>query len=1611
MAARKFPIATSGLWAPTWWACLFALGLSVLLVAERVTRRLLPLSALFKLSLIFPDEAPSRFGIALKSNSTRKLERRIAEVRESGFPSEETQYAETMLELVAGLSLHDRLTRGHSERVRAYTDMIAEEMNLPSEEASKLRWASLLHDVGKIFVPSEILNKPGRPTREEWEILKSHTWKGDELIDPLRDFLGDYSTTVRNHHERWDGDGYPDRLAGKEIPIGARIVAVADAYDVMTSARSYKEPRPAKEARAEIAACAGSQFDPTVARAFLNIGLGRLRFAAGPLSWAANFQAATQIPIAPAMQPVIAAGSAMAATATAVALSLSPATPDLAFPEPAVVTVPITTPATTIPTTTTTIPTTTTTIDPQPDPQPILRRVDEDGEVTIERAIFDAAASDLDSPGEDLTFAILSEPDPGVGTLVVEKDADGQLVSVSFVPAPNVNGSTVVDYGVCDADGNCGRGTVEFTIVAVNDAPIAVGETPPSLNEDESFRFSDAQILSNDSDVENEALEVNWGTLPAGATVSNDDITFFRANFAGTISLPYRVCTPAGMCSDPVSIDLTYLPINDAPTANPDQLSVTEESSTELLSTMVLANDSDAEGDPLTVKWPTQAYLDTNSVPPVFTPPPDFNGVLELSYEACDPSLCSNGKLSVTVTGVNDQPVANDDTLSATEDTPLALEPTLVLGNDTDVEGDTLTVTWSPQAGIDSTTTPTTFTPPQDFNGSTTLQYSACDPGGLCDSGTVTVQVSAVDDLPVAVGETPAPVDEDTDFVVSDAALLANDVDVDGDTLSIQWGAPSVPGGTLDASGGQLQYTPPVDYDGPVTLPYQVCSAPDRCSSPVDLALWFSQVDDLPVANGEVPAAQDEDTPFVTNSFGLLANDSDTEGDPLTLEFGTPSVTGGTLDIATSITYTPPADFVGTVLIPYQACSAPGVCSNVVNIELTFNNVNDDPSIALTPYPAPGVESQPTTVTFADLIANTSDIDNPQSDLSVSITSALPGLTVTATDFTYLPTFGATDSATVTYVVCDLEPACVPGSVELTFTPVDDPPAALDDSRTINEDGSASLSRAEMIALAADIDTAGTDLSFTFTPPPAAVAVLLVNSAPDGSFDSVTAVPPNDYNGQFSFPYEVCDLTSCATGLITIDVTPINDPPVVGVSPYNVQGTESQPVTVTRAELSALATDVDSLDANRTISFVAPTDPRFFQDLTGFTWTPSDDSVAPVTIDYLACDNEVDNQCGPGRVILNFTPVDDPPVANPIPVVLAEDTILYMPNSSFAGFITDPDSPVSDLTITVTTISPADSVGILVLPNSDLVMTPFPDFSGPVTAAYTVCDLTSCVDSSFNIVVTADNDLPELTGPPSPTSTLSSDPVTLPQDFTYDDADGDTAYPVPLAPSSGSVAVLPDDSIVYTPVPGFDGVVTIPFTLCDQDACTPTAVGSWEVTVSNPSLTLFLTNPGSGDTAHSPILALSTTAPVDPTLADYDNDRNSLAGLTIRQSLESLASEVDEDHQDWYFTGSGNDILSGPVTLDLWVADNDFDTSEYLAIDAQLAVCDAGSCTTLGTQRWEAFATTGFAPVTIDFGSISTELTGTEQLRLRLAVPDPVAKSRVVIAYDTTAYPAALNIN
>jgi HD domain len=154
-------------------------------------------------------------------------------------------------------------------------------MALSKADQDRLRWAALLHDIGKLRVPAKILRKPGKPTDDEWETLKQHPVDGEKLVRPLAPWLGPWTLAVEQHHERFGGGGYPRGLVGTEISLGGRIVAVADAYEVMITSRPYKRPVKPESARQELVRYSGDQFDPAVVRAFLGISIGNLRKAMG----------------------------------------------------------------------------------------------------------------------------------------------------------------------------------------------------------------------------------------------------------------------------------------------------------------------------------------------------------------------------------------------------------------------------------------------------------------------------------------------------------------------------------------------------------------------------------------------------------------------------------------------------------------------------------------------------------------------------------------------------------------------------------------------------------------------------------------------------------------------------------------------------------------------------------------------------------------------------------------------------------------------------------------------------------------------------------------------------------------------------------------------------------------------------------------------------------------------------------------------------------------------------------------------------------------------------------------------------------------------------------
>jgi diguanylate cyclase (GGDEF)-like protein/putative nucleotidyltransferase with HDIG domain len=200
----------------------------------------------------------------------RRLEQFTRSLTEQGVDGQGLPPAvvETVTSLALAIDAKDHYTQGHSQKVSAYAVMIAQALGLNATDVEEIRLAGLLHDIGKVGIPEVILNKSGPLNATEWETMKTHTRLGAKILEPLHT-MSNIREMVCHHHEFYDGTGYPDRLKGPKIPYGARVIAIADAYDTITSERTYKKARTPEDAFVELERCAANQFDPEMVRTFI----------------------------------------------------------------------------------------------------------------------------------------------------------------------------------------------------------------------------------------------------------------------------------------------------------------------------------------------------------------------------------------------------------------------------------------------------------------------------------------------------------------------------------------------------------------------------------------------------------------------------------------------------------------------------------------------------------------------------------------------------------------------------------------------------------------------------------------------------------------------------------------------------------------------------------------------------------------------------------------------------------------------------------------------------------------------------------------------------------------------------------------------------------------------------------------------------------------------------------------------------------------------------------------------------------------------------------------------------------------------------------------------
>ncbi|RFM32317.1 tandem-95 repeat protein, partial [Chitinophaga silvisoli] len=482
--------------------------------------------------------------------------------------------------------------------------------------------------------------------------------------------------------------------------------------------------------------------------------------------------------------------------------------------------------------------------------------------------------NDTDADGDALTASLITAPVHGAVVL----NADG---SYTYTPDKDFNGLDSLKYQVCDngVPSMCDTGTVMFTVTAVNDAPVAVKDSVTVVEDTDGI----GNVLTNDTDVEGDALTASLVTAPVhGTVVLNADGSFTytpNQDFNGLDSLKYKVCdngTPS-MC-DTGTVIFTVTAVNDAPVAVNDAVTVNED--TDAIGN-VLTNDTDPEGDALTaslVTAPVHGTVVLNADGSfTYTPNQDFNGLDSLKYKVCDngtPSMCDTGTVIFTVTAVNDAPVAVNDAVTVNEDTDAIGN---VLTNDTDPEGDALTASLvtAPVHGtvVLNADGSFTYTPNQDFNGLDSLKYKVCDNGtpSMCDTGTVIFTVTAVNDAPVAVNDA-VTVNEDTDAIGN---VLTNDTDPEGDALTASLVTAPVHGTVVLNADGSFTYTPNQDFNGLDSLKYKVCDngTPSMCDTGT-VIFTVTAVNDAPVAVNDAVTVN-EDTDAIGN---VLTNDTDPEG-------------------------------------------------------------------------------------------------------------------------------------------------------------------------------------------------------------------------------------------------------------------------------------------------------------------------------------------------------------------------------------------------------------------------------------------------------------------------------------------------------------------------------------------------------------------------------------------------------------------------------------------------------------------------------------------------------------------------------------------------------------
>ena len=451
------------------------------------------------------------------------------------------------------------------------------------------------------------------------------------------------------------------------------------------------------------------------------------------------------------------------------------------------------------------------------------------------------AGGDVAATGEDTALVIpsadllaaVTDVDNDTPTMLSVGNAVNGSVELSggdvlFTPDADFAGTAWFDYTVGDGNGGTATATVMVTVAPVNDAPVAVADIT-TTSEDTAVTILAADLLANDTDVENDTLTIlSVGNAVNGSVqLSGGDVMFTPgAGFAGTASFDYTVDDGNGGTAT-ATVTVTVGAVNDPPLAVDDTAATDEDTPVTILAADLLANDNDPENDTLTIVSVGAAVNGTavlSGGDVVFTPDADFAGTASFDYTIGDGNGgTATALVTVTVAPVNDAPAAAADVATTDEDTAVTLLAVDLLANDNDPEDDTLTII-AVGGALNGTVALSAgdvlFTPDADFAGTASFDYTVGDGNGGTATATVTVTVVPVNDAPVAIADA-ATTEADTAVTILSANLLANDGDVENDTLTVASVGNAV-NGTVQLSGSNVIFTPTAGFVGTASFDYTI---------------------------------------------------------------------------------------------------------------------------------------------------------------------------------------------------------------------------------------------------------------------------------------------------------------------------------------------------------------------------------------------------------------------------------------------------------------------------------------------------------------------------------------------------------------------------------------------------------------------------------------------------------------------------------------------------------------------------------------------------------------------------------------------------------------------